>query len=148
MQSLGSFLSDALGAMFRGDRRYQLWITALSALVLVGCWQYVDQLRFGLVTTGMSDQVSWGFYIANFAFLVGVAASAVLLIIPAYVFNRKDAEEVVLLGEAMAVAAVVSAILFVIVDLGRPDRLWHMLPLLGRFNFPASMLAWDVVVLG
>ena len=95
----------------------------------------------------MSDQVSWGFYISNFAFLVGIAASAVLLVIPAYIFHRKDIKQVVLLGEGMAVAAVIMAMLFVVVDLGRPDRVWHMIPLLGRFNFPVSLLAWDVVVL-
>lgn len=147
MKSFIWFLRDALAAMTRGGPLYRIWISALVAVILVGGWHYINQLQHGLVTTGLSDQVSWGFYIANFAFLVGIAASAVLLIIPAYIFNRKDIEEVVLLGEGMAVAAVLSAMLFVIVDLGRPDRLWHMIPMLGRVNFPASLLAWDVVVL-
>jgi molybdopterin-containing oxidoreductase family membrane subunit len=95
----------------------------------------------------MSDQVSWGFYIANFTFMVGIAAASVLLVIPAYLFHRDDVKQVVLIGEALAVAAVITAILLVVVDLARPDRLWHLLPFIGRFNFPQSMLAWDVVVL-
>ena len=71
----------------------------------------------------MTNQVSWGFYIANFTFLVGVAAAAVMLVIPAYIFRRKDIKDVVLMGDTMAIAAVTMAILFVVVDLGRPDRL-------------------------
>jgi molybdopterin-containing oxidoreductase family membrane subunit len=141
------FLLDGFRAMLRGGPRYWTWLGILTALVLIGVYSYSLQLRNGLVVTGMSDQVSWGFYIANFAFLVGIAAAAVLLVIPAYVFHRKDIKSVVLLGEGLAVSAVIGAMLFVIADLGRPDRLWHMIPGLGRFNFPISMLAWDVIVL-
>lgn len=133
--------------MLRGGWAYWTWIAALGLVTAIGVAGYAVQLREGLVVTGMSDQVSWGFYIANFAFLVGIAAAAVLLVIPAYVFHREDVKAVVLLGEGVAVAAVIMALLFVTVDLGRPDRLWHMLPVVGIFNFPTSMLAWDVVVL-
>jgi molybdopterin-containing oxidoreductase family membrane subunit len=69
------------------------------------------------------------------------------LVIPAYIFHRQDVKEVVLVGEGMAVAAVTMAIMFVLADLGRPDRLWHMIPVIGRLNFPVSLLAWDVLVL-
>jgi len=141
------FLLDGLREMFRGPREYWMWLGALSVVIIFGAWNYSQQLMHGLVVTGMSDQVSWGFYISNFAFLVGIAAAAVLLVIPAYIFDRKDIKDVVLVGEGMAVAAVTMAILFVIADLGRPDRLWHMLPFLGRFNWPVSLLAWDVLVL-
>jgi molybdopterin-containing oxidoreductase family membrane subunit len=141
------FLLDGIREMFRGPREYWMWLGALAAIVAFGAWSYSQQLINGLVVTGMSDQVSWGFYISNFAFLVGIAAAAVLLVIPAYLFDRKDIKDVVLIGEGMAVAAVTMAIMFVIADLGRPDRLWHMIPGLGRFNWPISLLAWDVLVL-
>lgn len=141
------FIFDGIREMLRGPREYWLWLSGLTAVVVYGAFQYSNQLMNGLVVTGMSDQVSWGFYIANFAFLVGIAAAAVLLVIPAYIFHRKDIKEVVLVGEGMAVAAVMMAIMFVIADLGRPDRLWHMLPFIGRLNFPMSLLAWDVIVL-
>ncbi|MDH3694929.1 MAG: polysulfide reductase NrfD, partial [Gammaproteobacteria bacterium] len=141
------FIFDGVRETLRGGLLYWTWILLLIAAALVGVWFYVGQLQNGLIVTGMSDQVSWGFYISNFAFLVGIAASAVLLVIPAYIFHRHDIKQVVLLGEGMAVAAVVMAMLFVVVDLGRPDRIWHMIPLIGRFNFPISLLAWDVVVL-
>jgi len=141
------FFLDAVGATLTGARNYWLWLLFLLAIFAYGCINYLHQLQTGLVVTGMSDQVSWGFYISNFAFLVGIAAAAVLLVIPAYIFERRDVKGVVLMGEGIAVAAVIMAMLFVIVDLGRPERLWHMIPVLGRFNFPLSLLAWDVVVL-
>lgn len=141
------FLLDAAREMLRGSRAYWTWLGILAAVFAFGALNYFGQLRDGLVVTGMSDQVSWGFYIANFAFLVGIAAAAVLLVIPAYIFHRKDVKAVVLLGEGMAVAAVIMAMLFVIVDIGRPDRAWHVIPFIGRFNFPSSLLAWDIVVL-
>jgi molybdopterin-containing oxidoreductase family membrane subunit len=141
------FLSDGLRAMRQGGRAYWIWVSGLACVIVLGLFCYGLQLRTGLVVTGMSDQVSWGFYIANFAFLVGIAAAAVLLVIPAYIYHRQDIKSAVILGEALAVAAVIGAMSFVIVDLGRPDRIWHLIPGLGRFNFPTSMLAWDVVVL-
>jgi len=144
---LVNFFRDAVYSMFQGGRTYWLWLALLSALVIAGVIAYGIQLRYGLIVTGMSDQVSWGFYIANFAFLVGIAAAAVLLVIPGYIFHRKDIKSVVLIGEGLAVAAVLAAMLFVIVDLGRPDRMLHLLPFIGRMNFPQSLLAWDVLVL-
>jgi len=141
------FFRDVLRELWRGPLIYWLWIFLLWVIIALGGWSYIGQLKNGLVVTNMSNQVSWGFYISNFTFLVGVAAAAVMLVIPAYIFNRKDIRDVVLLGDTMAVTAVLMAMLFVIVDLGRPDRIWHMIPLIGRFNFPVSLLAWDVIVL-
>ena len=102
----------------------------------------------GLIETNMTDQVSWGLYIANFTYLVGAAAAAVLLVIPAYVYHFKPIKEIVVLGELFAASSIVMAILFVMVDLGRLDRFWHMIPpLIGSMNFPQSLLAWDVLAL-
>jgi molybdopterin-containing oxidoreductase family membrane subunit len=145
--SLTRFVTDGLREMLRGSPAYWRWLAALACVAVIGVLAYVHQLRTGLVVTGMSDQVSWGIYISNFAFLVGIAAAAVLLVIPAYVFHRADVKSVVLLGEGLAVAAVLCAMLFVVVDLGSPERAWHLIPFIGRFNWPRSMLAWDVVVL-
>jgi Ni/Fe-hydrogenase subunit HybB-like protein len=141
------FIAAGVGEMLRGGRTYWAWLGLLALLCVIGAACYALQLRDGLVVTGLSDQVSWGFYIANFAFLVGIAAAAVLLVIPAYLFHRADVKAVVLLGEGLAVAAVICAMLFVLVDLGRIDRAWHLIPFIGRFNFPSSLLAWDVLVL-
>src|SRR5512142_384884 len=95
----------------------------------------------------MRDDVSWAFYIENFAFLVGVAAAAVLLVIPAYVYHWKPIKEVVVLGELLAISALVMCLLFILVDMGRPDRFLHIMPVLGSPNWPRSMLSWDALVL-
>ena len=147
MNKLLAFKLDVVRQLFRGNKLYWTWMGSLAVIVVLGAMFYVGQLREGMIITGLSDQVSWGAYIANFTYLVGVAAAAVMLVIPAYIFQREDAKHVVLIGEGIAVAAVVMCIAFVTVDLGRPDRIWHMLPYLGKLNFPQSMLAWDVLVL-
>ena len=132
---------------FYGSRKYYTWMSFLTLLTLIGIYAYARQFAHGLVLTGMTNQVSWGLYIANFTFIVGLAAAAVMLVIPAYVYHNKALHDVVILGELLAVSSIVMCLLFVNVDLGRPDRFWHLLPGIGKFNFPISMLSWDVVVL-
>ena len=142
------FVWDCARLVVRGDRYYHLWLAFLGALVAVGAVAYSGQLRTGLIATNMRDLVSWGFYIGNFTFLVGVAAAAVVLVIPAYVYNWKPIKEIALIGELLAVSALVMCMLFVSVDIGRPERFWHlMMPGIGRLNVPKAMLAWDVIVL-
>jgi Ni/Fe-hydrogenase subunit HybB-like protein len=130
-----------------GDWRYYAWMGVLAILCVVGLNAYAKQLAHGLIVTGMSDQVSWGVYIANFTFLVGVAAAAVMMVIPVYIYKNEALHDLVIFGELLAVAAIIMCLAFVTVDLGRPDRFWHLLPGLGQLNFPASMLSWDVIVL-
>lgn len=132
---------------FVGDWRYYGWMGALTILVLLGLNAYAKQFVQGLITTGMSDEVSWGVYIANFTFLVGVAAAAVMLVIPVYIYGIRELHDLVIFGELLAVAAILMCLGFVTVDLGRPDRFWHLIPGIGQFNFPASMLSWDVIAL-
>src|SRR5208337_5468689 len=127
------FLRASGGAMMRGSRNYYLWLLFLLAWIALGVLAYVHQLRVGLVATHMVDQVPWGAYIANFTYLVGMAAAAVMLVIPAYVYDDHALHEVVVLGELMAVSVLVMCLAFVMVDIGRPDRFWHLVPGLGRF---------------
>lgn len=149
MQTLRAFGQFALGSLrvvLRGNALYWGWIALLLALSARGGVAYAAQLEQGLSATSMRDQVSWAFYIGNFTFLVGVAAAAVLLVIPAYVYHWKPMKEIVVLGELLALSSIVMCGLFVLVDVGRPGRLWHLVPGLGRLNLPSSLLAWDVVV--
>lgn len=141
------FLWRAIGVSTDGSWVFYTWMTVLTAVFLVGVNAWAHQLVGGMGLTAMSDHVSWGLYIANFAFAVGLAAGAVMMVIPAYLYDDHDMHDVVIVGEILAVAAIAMALGFVTVDIGRPDRLWHMAPLLGRFNWPVSMLTWDVVVL-
>ena len=144
MKRYVTFLWDCFRLSFVGDWRYHLWMLFLTMLALAGLYAYCQQLVNGLVTTGMTDQVSWGAYIANFTYLVGLAAAAAMLVIPVYLYRNLHLHDIVIFGELLAVSVIVMCLLFVTVDLGRPDRFMH---LLWRFNFPMSMLTWDVIAL-
>jgi Ni/Fe-hydrogenase subunit HybB-like protein len=141
------FVTGSIRIVTRGNALYFAWITALLAMIGAGVWAYFRQFNEGLITTSMRDQVSWAFYIGNFTFLVGVAAAAVLLVIPAYVYQWKPIKEVVILGELLAISAISMCGLFVFVDVGSPLNLMHLVPGIGRLNVPSSLLAWDVIVL-
>ncbi|MEG0791030.1 MAG: NrfD/PsrC family molybdoenzyme membrane anchor subunit [Gordonibacter sp.] len=136
-------MSDLLERIFHGSKLYWAWMALLLLVICVGIAAYVNQFVNGLELTGMSQDVSWGLYIAQFAFFVGVAASGVMVAIPLYLHNFKVFGKVVILGEFMAVAAVLVALLFVIVDLGYPTRVFNVI----LFPTPNSILFWDMVVL-
>jgi molybdopterin-containing oxidoreductase family membrane subunit len=142
-----SFVSDVIAWNLSGGIGYQIYLCCLAALVMLGVYAYSVQTHLGLSATHMSDIVSWGFYIANFTFLVGVAAAAVMLILPAYIFKDKDLHRVVIIAEGVANGALVMCLLFITVDIGGPLKLWHLIPGIGLFNWPSSMLTWDIIVL-
>jgi Ni/Fe-hydrogenase subunit HybB-like protein len=144
MKDYAIFLWRCFRLSLVGDWRYHAWMLGLTVLILLGLNAYCKQMVYGLGVTGMTDQVSWGLYIANFTFLVGVAAAAVMLVIPVYVYHNRPLHDLVIFGELLAVSAIIMCMLFVTVDMGRPDRLHHMML---RFNWPVSMLTWDVIVL-
>src|SRR3989338_9966558 len=139
-------LSTSFKLITKG-RWYYAWIAFLLFFILIGVISYMKQFNQGLILTAMRDQVSWGLYISNFTFLVGVAAAAVLLVIPAYLLHDVDFKRAVMLGEGVAVSAVVMCLCFVMADMGGPHRGWHLIPVIGYFNWPQSMLTWDVIVL-
>lgn len=141
------FIKECFNIVIRGNKWYYLWIAFLFILIGWGGLGYIGQLKQGLIVTNMRDSVSWAFYIGNFTFLVGVAAAAIMLVVPAYVYNWKPIKEVVIFGELLAVSAVIMCMLFVLVDVGSPLRLWHMIPFIGKLNFPSSLLGWDAFVL-
>ncbi len=126
-----------------GNKNYYIWLAALAALVAIGFLAYLKQLSFGLGITGMSRDVSWGVYIGQFTFLVGVAASAVMLVLPYYLHNFKVFGKITILGEFLAVAAVTMCLAFIVADLGQPARAVNVL----LHPTPGSVLFWDMVVL-
>ena len=127
----------------QGSKRYYTWMAALLGLIGVGFACYLYQFDFGLGITGMSRDVSWGFYIANFTFLVGVAAGGVMVVLPYYIHNYKAFGRITILGEFLAIAAVTMCLLFIIVDLGQPIRALNVL----LYPTPTSVLFWDMIVL-
>ncbi|WP_394971018.1 sulfate reduction electron transfer complex DsrMKJOP subunit DsrP [uncultured Croceitalea sp.] len=150
METFRAFISmvkDSIGYITHGSKVYHVWMFFLSLIILIGMYFYAIQLEEGLSATGMTDRVSWGLYISNFTFLVGVAAAAVMLVMPTYVLKDIDFKQAVLIGEGLAVAALIMCLAFVVADMGGPSVLWHMIPGIGVFNFPSSMLTWDIIVL-
>ncbi len=127
----------------KGSRGYGIWVAFLLLLTGIGFFFYLKQLDYGLGITGMSRDVSWGLYIAQFTFLVGVAASAVMLVMPYYLHDYKAFGKITILGEFLAVSAVIMCLTFVLVDLGRLDRAMNMI----LHPSPKSVLFWDMVVL-
>jgi len=128
---------------FVGTKRYYGLLAILAALFGVGFLFYLKQLSFGLGITGLGRDVSWGFYIAQFTYLVGVAASAVMVVLPYYLHNYKAFGRVTILGEFLAVSAVIMCVTFVLVDMGRPDRVFNVF----KYPTPNSIMFWDILVL-
>src|SRR3989339_2181734 len=141
------FFKKTVSMVFIGTKGYYLWCAFLLTVIGIAITFYIQQLDAGLIVTQMRDQVSWGLYLGNFTYLVGVAAAAVLLVIPAYIYHFDPIKEIVVLGELLAASAIIMALMFVLADLGRPDRFWHIIPFIGSLSFPNSLLAWDVIVL-
>ncbi|MBT3176360.1 MAG: polysulfide reductase NrfD [Desulfobacula sp.] len=127
----------------KGSKNYWLWIVFLLAVIGAGAVVYIDQFMNGLMITNMSRDVSFGFYIANFTFLVGVAAGGVMVVIPYYLHNYEKFHRITILGEFLAVAALIMCLLFVLVDVGQPTRLLNV------WLYPSvkSVLFWDTLVL-
>ena len=127
----------------KGSRGYWIWISFLLTMIMIGFFFYLRQLDYGLGITGMSRDVSWGLYIAQFTFLVGIAASAVMLVLPYYLHDYKAFGKITILGEFLAVSAVIMCVFFIYVDLGQPSRVLNVL----LYPAPTSILFWDMIVL-
>ena len=133
----------ALEKALVGNRRYWTWIGALLVVIALGVLSYLRQLQFGLGITGLSRDVTWGLYIAQFTFLVGVAASAVVVVLPYYLHNYRAFGKITILGEFLAISAVTMCLLFIFVDMGQPGRVLNVL----LYPTPDSIMFWDMVVL-
>jgi len=127
----------------RGDKRYWTWIIVLGLVIGAGTLFYLRQFFQGLTITGLSRDVSWGFYIAQFTFLVGVAASAVMVVLPYYLHNYRVFGKMTILGEFLAIAACIMCMTFIFVDMGQPTRI----PNVFLHPTPHSLMFWDTVVL-
>jgi len=127
----------------KGNRTYWIWIAGLLAVMGTGAFYYADQLKYGLMVTGQSRDVSWGFYTAQMTYFVGVAAGGVMLVLPYYLHNYKEFGRITILGEFLAVASLVMCLLYLLVHLGQPMRALNVF----LYPTPWSMLFWDGNVL-
>ncbi|MBF0424141.1 MAG: polysulfide reductase NrfD [Magnetococcales bacterium] len=115
--------------------------------MLWGFLGYRTQLATGLAVSGLSDQVPWGLYVGNFLFLVGIAASAIILTAAVQWLHRHDLAPALIPAKLLAIVSVFMSLLFILADLGHPERIWHALPVIGGLHFPTSILAWDILAL-
>ena len=127
----------------KGSNKYWIWIFCLLGVIGIGALTYINQYRVGLGITGMSRDVSWGFYISQFTYLVGVAAGGVMLVLPYYLHDYKKFGKITILGEFLAVSALIMCLLFIAADMGQPVRAFNML----MHPTPGSVLFWDASVL-
>ena len=127
----------------KGSKTYWTWIGFLLVLIAIGMAFYLRQFHEGLTITGLSRDVSWGFYIAQFTFMVGVAASAVMVVLPYYLHNYKAFGKITILGEFLAISSVVMCMTFIFVDMGQPFRILNVF----LYPTPHSMMFWDTVAL-
>ncbi len=142
-----AFARDFSIYAIKGGNLYYGWLLFLSFFVLVGLYCTYVQMTKGLIVTGATDQIIWELFISNFIFTAHIAAAAVLVVIPAYVYKRKDMKDLAVIGEIIALTFVIIGLNFIMYHLGRPDRAWHVMPGVGIFNFPSSMLTYDIIVL-
>ncbi|HJM06971.1 MAG: polysulfide reductase NrfD [SAR324 cluster bacterium] len=127
----------------KGGRSYWVLVSVLLVIFLLGVLAYSRQLSEGLTITGMSRDVSWGIYIAQFTFLVGVAASAVMVVLPYYLHDYKEFGKVVLLGEFLAVSSIIMCLMFILADMGKPERALYVI----LHPHPKSIMFWDMLSL-
>lgn len=127
----------------KGNNYYWIWLAFLGTFIAIGALCYIRQYNYGLGLTGMSRDVSWGLYISQFTFLVGVAAGGVMLVLPYYIHNYKVFGRITILGEFLAIAALIMCLMFIMADLGQPLRALNVL----LHPTPGSMLFWDMLVL-
>ena len=132
-----------LDKALKGSPTYWGWLIFLLAFMGVGFGCYLYQFFEGLRITGMSRDVSWGFYIGQLTYFVGVAASGVMVVMPYYLHDYKAFGKITILGEFVAVASIVMCGLFVMVDLGNLPRMLNII----IYPNPTSILFWDMIVL-
>jgi Ni/Fe-hydrogenase subunit HybB-like protein len=132
-----------LDRAIKGGPKYWGWLIFLLVMMTIGFGCYLYQFKVGLRVTGMSRDVSWGLYISQLTYLVGIAASGVMVVLPFYLHDYKAFGRLTILGEFMAIVAVLMCGLFVMVDLGQVTRVLNII----MYPHPKSILFWDMIVL-
>lgn len=131
----------SLAPLTRTSKGYYIFVASLLAVIAWGLFAYITQLRYGLLMTGMRDIVSWGFYIFNFVFWIGVSHVGALISAILRLTHAGWRTPITRLGELITVAALLIGASMIFIDLGRPDRILNLI-WYGRFQSP---LIWDVI---
>lgn len=136
----------------RPSRRYLLVLALAGAGALWFAYAWTFQLKNGLVVTGLSDWgtgggVPWGLYIGSFIWWVGIAHEGIIVSASVRLFRIESFRPVARLAELLTIAALTIAALYILIHMGRPDRVvTSVLPALPT-TYRTSPLAWDVIVI-
>lgn len=142
-----AFTRDFCIYTVKGGKVYYSWMLFLGFFALVGLVTTYIQMTTGLIVTGATDQIVWELFISSFIHCPSIASAAVLVVTPAYIYKRKDMKDLAVIGETVAMVFVIIGLNFIFFHMGRPDRFWHAIPGIGIFNFPSSVLTYDIIVL-
>ncbi|MCK5102432.1 MAG: polysulfide reductase NrfD, partial [Cyclobacteriaceae bacterium] len=142
-KELRNIEDDLLRHISRPSRKYRIWIGVLLLIIVIGIFAYVRQLKYGLVVTAMRDYTSWGIYISNFVFFVAVSLVGSLVSSILRLSKATWATPLNRISEIIAIAAIISASIIIIVDMGRPDKFLNVF-IYGRLQSP---IIWDVIVI-
>ncbi len=121
--------------------RFYGLVAALAAVVAWGAYAYSWQVRNGLSVTGLTDRVSWGLYISNLVFFIGISYGGTLISAILRIMHAEWRRPITRLAETTTVMALLVAALFPLFDLGRPDRMQYLF-MYGRIESP---IVWDFV---
>jgi molybdopterin-containing oxidoreductase family membrane subunit len=126
----------------RERRALRIWIGLLALAIAVGLGAWVYQLANGLAATNMRNPMMWGLYITMFMYFVGLSAGGLIVASAGRLFGAKRLKPVVRIAVLEATVAVMIAALLLLPDIGRPDRVWHLL----RYPHVTSPLVWDLTI--
>jgi len=136
--------TNLLQSLRMSGRGFSIWVSGLATVILLGLFAYTLQLRHGLAETGMRDQISWGLYISNFVFFIGISHAGTLISAILRVTDTDWRRPITRMAEGITVVALCIGGSMVLVDLGRPDRALNLL----RYGRIQSPIVWDVLSVG
>ncbi len=122
---------------------HKFLVIGLALVVIWAVIAYIHQLRIGLAATAMSDYFSWGVYIVNFVFFIGISMAGSLISAMLRLTNAHWRHPISRLAEAITVFSLLVAGPMILIDMGRPDRFLHVIEF-GRLQSP---ILWDVLSL-
>src|SRR6266516_5737523 len=132
---------DLSGALGPPSRAQIVWFFVLGLICLWGLVAYLHQLRIGLAATAMTNYFSWGLYIVNFVFFIGISHAGTLVSGILRVTGAEWRRPITRMAEAITVFALLIGAPMIIIDMGRPDRIFYVI-IHGRLNSP---ILWDVL---
>jgi Ni/Fe-hydrogenase subunit HybB-like protein len=138
----GKLETDLFGHISKKSVRANIWTAILIVIILIGIYAYIRQLKYGLIVTSMRDYTSWGIYIANFVFFVAMSLIGSLVTSIFKLAKVEWATPLTRLAEIIALCAIICASIIIVIDMGRPDRIYHVF-IYGRIQSP---IIWDVII--